>query len=171
MSIISTVANYGGKQPSNYQDIKQFVVSPTVSPAEWIFSKITTNGEIYITPANRKKSVYIYTDLYVNGSIFNTSDKNHKEEIVPISDSKIDQLFNLEPVEYKFKTDAKKTVHYGLIAQDVEKVYPELVSNIDLGFKTVNYMELIPLLLLKMKNMQKEIDDLREQIGTIKNGI
>ena len=35
----------------------------------------------------------------------------------------------------------------------------------------MNYMELIPLLLLKMKNMQKEIDELKEQIGTIKNGI
>jgi hypothetical protein len=171
MSIISTVANYGGKQPTNTQDIKQFVVSPTVSQAEWVFSKITTNGDIYITPSNRKKSVYIHTDLYVNGAIFNTSDKNHKEEIEPISESKIEKLLDLEPVEYKLKTDTKKKKHFGLIAQDVEEIYPELISDSNLGFKTVNYMELIPLLLLKMKNMQKEIDDLREQIGTIKNGI
>jgi hypothetical protein len=171
MSIISTVANYGGKQPTNTQDIKQFVVSPTVSQAEWVFSKITTNGDIYITPSNRKKSVYIHTDLYVNGAIFNTSDKNHKEEIERISESKIEKLLDLEPVEYKLKTDTKKKKHFGLIAQDVEEIYPELISDSNLGFKTVNYMELIPLLLLKMKNMQKEIDDLREQIGTIKNGI
>jgi hypothetical protein len=164
MSIISTVANYGGKQPTNTQDIKQFVVSPTVSQAEWIFSKISTNGEIYITPVNRTKSVYIYKDLYVNGSIYNTSDKNHKEEIEPISDSKIEKLLDLEPVEYKLKTDTKRKKHYGLIAQDVEEVYPELISDSNLGFKTVNYMELIPLLLLKMKNMQKEIDELKEQI-------
>ena len=164
MSIISTVANYGGKQPTNTQDIKQFVVSPTVSQAEWIFSKISTNGEIYITPVNRTKSVYIYKDLYVNGSIYNTSDKNHKEEIEPISDSKIEKLLDLEPVEYTLKTDTKRKKHYGLIAQDVEEVYPELISDSNLGFKTVNYMELIPLLLLKMKNMQKEIDELKEQI-------
>ena len=171
MSIISTVANYGGKQPSYAQNIKQFVVSPTFSQADWVFSKITTNGEISITPANKTKSVYIYKDLYVNGSIFNTSDKNHKEEIQQISDSKIENLFNLEPVEYKFKTDSKKIVHYGLIAQDVEKVYPELINDSNLGFKTVNYMELIPLLLLKMKNMQKEIDELKEQIGANKKDI
>ena len=90
MSLFSTVANYGGRQPSNSQNIKQFVVSPTVSQADWVFSKTTSTSEIFITPANRKRSVYIYTDLYVNGAIFNTSDKNHKEEIVPISDSKID---------------------------------------------------------------------------------
>ena len=171
MSLFSTVANYGGKQPTNSQNIKQFVVAPTVSQADWVFSKITSNGDIYITPANRKKSVYIYTDLYVNGSIYNTSDKNHKEEIEPISESKIENLFDLEPVEYKLKSDTTNKKHYGLIAQDVEEIYPELISDSNLGFKTVNYMELIPLLLLKMKNMQKEIDGLREQIGTIKNGI
>jgi hypothetical protein len=164
MSIISTVANYGGKQPSYTQNIKQFVVSPTVSQAEWIFSKISTTGEISITPANKTKSVYIYKDLYVNGSIYNTSDKNHKEEIEPISDSKIEKLLDLEPVEYKLKTDTKKKKHFGLIAQDVEEIYPELISDSNLGFKSVNYIELIPLLLLKMKNMQKEIDELKEQI-------
>jgi hypothetical protein len=171
MSIISTVANYGGKQPSYTQNIKQFVVSPTVSQAEWIFSKISTTGEISITPANKTKSVYIYKDLYVNGSIYNTSDKNHKEEIAPISDSKIEKLLDLEPVEYKLKSDTKNKKHYGLIAQDVEEIYPELISDSNLGFKTVNYMELIPLLLLKMKNMQKEIDELKEQIGANKKDI
>lgn len=172
MSLISTVANYGGKLPSNTQDIKQFVVSPTVSQASWIFSKIyKTSNDVYITPANNKKSVYIYTDLYVNGSIYNTSDKNHKEEIEPIDDSKIEKIFDLEPVEYKLKSDVKNKKHYGLIAQDVEKVYPELVTNIDSDFKNVNYMELIPLLLSKMKNMQKEIDILKEQIGSLKKDI
>ena len=177
MSLFSTVANYGGKIPTYTQNIKQFVESPTVSQANWVFSKITPNGELYITPANRKNSVYISTDLivknnlYVLGHIFNPSDVKLKEEIEPISDSKIENLFDLEPVEYKLKSDIKKKKHYGLIAQDVEKLYPELISDSNLGFKSVNYMELIPLLLLKMKNMQKEIDDLREQIGTIKNGI
>lgn len=177
MSIISTVANYGGKIPTTTQNIKQFVVAPTVSEADWVFSKISPTSDIYITPANRKKSVYIYTDLYVNkdlyvtGNIYNPSDVKLKENIEPISDSKIEKLLDLESVEYNLKSDIKKKKHYGLIAQDVEKNYPELISDSNLGFKTVNYVELIPLLLLKMKNMQKEIDELKEQIGTIKNGI
>ena len=174
---MSQIANYGAKHGDSNQFIKRFIVAPTVSQADWVFSKVTSNGEIYITPANKKKSVYISTDLivkndlYVLGHIYNPSDVKLKEEIEPISDSKIEKLFDLEPVEYKLKTEIKKKKHYGLIAQDVEEIYPELISDSNLGFKTVNYMELIPLLLLKMKNMQKEIDDLREQIGTIKNGI
>ena len=174
---MSQIANYGAKHGDSNQFIKQFIVAPTVSQADWVFSKITPTGDIYITPANNKKSVYISTDLivknnlYVLGHIFNPSDVKLKEEIEPISDSKIENLFDLEPVEYKLKSDIKKKKHYGLIAQDVEKLYPELISDSNLGFKSVNYMELIPLLLLKMKNMQKEIDELKEQIGTIKNGI
>ena len=171
MSLNNSTPNYGGKQPSNTQNIKQFVVSSTFSQADWIFSKISATGDIYITPINKEKSVYIYKDLYVNGSIYNTSDKNHKEQIEKISDYKIEKLFNLEPVQYRLKNDVKKKTHFGLIAQDVEEIYPELVTNIDAGFKNVNYMELIPLLLLKMKNMQKEIDELREQIVTIKKDI
>ncbi len=170
MSIISTVANYGGRQPSNTQSIKQFIVSPTASQADWIFSKLSpTSNNIYITPSNKKNSAYISTDLIVNkdlivnGSIYNPSDIKLKENIEVISNSKIEKLFDLEPVEYKLKSDTKHKKHYGLIAQDVEKVYPELINDSNLGFKAVNYMELIPLLLLKMKNMQKEIDELREQ--------
>jgi hypothetical protein len=47
-------------------------------------------------------------------------------------------------------------------------LYPELVSNNELGFKTVNYIEIIPILLSQMKNMQHEIDKLKEEIKKIK---
>ena len=166
MSLFSTVANYGGRQPSNSQNIKQFVVSPTVSQADWVFSKTTSTSEIFITPANRKRSVYIYTDLYVNGAIFNTSDKNHKEEIVPISDSKIDQLFNLEPVEYKFKTDVKKRIHYGLIAQEVEtllngKDFGGFIYDEETDSKGLRYDQFIPLLIKAIQELKAEIDLLK----------
>jgi hypothetical protein len=174
---MSEMSNYGGKRGDTTQFIKQFIISPTVSEADWIFSKIPPTNNTFITPASQKNSVYIYTDLIVNndltvnGSIFNPSDVKLKENIEVISDSKIEKLFDLEPVEYKLKSDTKNKKHYGLIAQDVEEVYPELINDNNLGFKAVNYMELIPLLLLKMKNMQKEIDELRGQIVTNKKDI
>lgn len=170
MSLIGTVANYGGRQPDNFTNVKQFVVSSSTSIADWVYSKVLQpNQTTVITPSNRKFSVYINTDLTVNqnltvnGAIFNPSDLNLKEQVETISNSKIEKLLNLEPIEYKFKNDTTKTIRYGLIAQDVEKIYPELVNNNDLGYKAVNYIELIPMLLLKMKDMQKEIDELKNR--------
>lgn len=163
MSLIGTVANYGGRQPDNFSNVKQFVVGPSSNIAEWVYIK-SSPGSLSITPARKKTSLTIDGDLTVIGSIFNPSDRLLKDEIKSISISKIENLFNLEPVEYKFKNDITKKIRYGLIAQDVEKIYPELVSNNDSDYKAVNYIELIPMLLSKMKEMQKEIDELREQI-------
>ena len=166
MSLIGTVANYGGRQPNNFQNIKQFVVSGG-SQAVWIYKR-QPNGLQVQTPADKISPVYISSDLYVNGSIFNTSDKILKDNIISISETKTQNVLNLNPVEYSFKSDINNKIHYGFIAQDVEKIYPELVKNSDLGYKTVNYIEIIPLLLSKMKDMQVEIDELREQINDCK---
>lgn len=160
MSLIGTVANYGGKQPSNTQDIKQFVVGAGGSYVVWIYKKLPTGLQV-ITPADSKKPVYLNNDLYVNGSIYNSSDATLKENIVLLSESRKANLSHLKPVEYSFKADSTHQLHYGFIAQDVEKIYPELVKTSAVGYKTVNYLEMIPLLISKMQDMQREIDELK----------
>jgi hypothetical protein len=162
MSLIGSVANYGGKQPDNSQNIKQFVVEAN-GLAFWIY-KTTSAGLKVQTPGNKTIPVYINSDLYVNGSIFNTSDVSLKENIETISESKVNNLLNLNPVKYTFKSDVKKKIHYGFIAQEIEGVYPELVKLGESGHKTVNYIELIPMLVSKINAMQKEIDDLKKII-------
>jgi len=159
MSLIGTVANYGGRQPDNSQNVKQFISSG--DPVIWTYKKMSTGINV-ITPVDKKRSVLIDNDLYVNGSIYNPSDINLKEKINVISEDKKNDLINLEPVEFEFKTDIKK--HYGFIAQDIEKIYPELVNKDEVGYKTVNYIEFIPLLLSKIKDMQKEIDKLKQHL-------
>jgi len=163
MSLIGTVANYGGKQPNNTQGIKQFVVSGGGSEAIWIYKKIQTGLKVQ-TPADTISPVYISTDLYVKGSIYNTSDEYLKKNIETISSSKIDDIINLKPVQYSFKDDNKNKVHYGFIAQDVEKIYPELVKNSEMGYKTINYIEFIPLLVKKINDNANEIEKLKLQI-------
>jgi len=165
MSLISTVANYGGKQPTNSSYIKQFVVSATSSDAFWIYKRLTnSNNSIVQTPADSKYPLYISNDLYVTGSIFNISDIKLKTMIEPLSKKNIDELFNINPVKYKFISDKQNKIHYGFIAQEVEKIYPELISNDYSGNKSVNYLEMIPILLSKMKIMQEELDELKKKI-------
>ena len=107
-------------------------------------------------------------DLLVLGSINNPSDINLKNNIEQIKTDS-NNLKNLNPVSFTFKDDEQNKKHFGFIAQELESLYPELVSNNELGFKTVNYIEIIPILLSQMKNMQMEIDKLKEDIYKMKN--
>jgi len=166
MSLFGSVANYGGKQPDNSQGIKQFVEGPG-SQAAWVYKRLP-NGLQVQTPADKVRPVYINSDLYVNGSIYNPSDRILKKDISEIAENDIERLSQLKPVSYLLKDDAKSKQHYGFIAQDFEQFYPELVKNSEMGYKTINYMELIPILVTKIQIMDKEMKMLKEEIHILK---
>lgn len=161
MSILTTNANYGGKIADYQTNIKQFYVS-TTGLVNWVYKKLNS-GLTVITPSDNTKAVLINNNLIVTGSIFNTSDERLKKNIEYLSNSESDvDLLSLNPIHFNYKHDNKEKIHYGFLAQDVEKILPELVENNNIsGYKTVNYQELIPLILLKMKKMQYEIDELK----------
>ena len=166
MSLFGTVSNYGGKQPDNSQGIKQFVEGPS-SQASWVYKRLP-NGLQVQTPANKTAPVYINSDLYVNGSIYNPSDATLKKDIQVVDREKIDKLIDLNPISFQFKNDIRSKKHFGFIAQDIEKIYPELVKNSEMGYKTVNYIELIPILVSKIQLMDKEIKELNNIILELK---
>jgi hypothetical protein len=166
MSLIGTIANYSGKQPSMQSYIKQFVVAPTNSEAFWYYKKLY-GGITVQTPVNNKIPVAIDNNLYVSGSIFNTSDLKLKDNIESLNLNKTNDLFNLNAVSFTFKSDTQKKIHFGFLAQEIEKIYPELVDENNIGYKSVNYTEMIPLLISKMKIMQNEIDGLKSKLETI----
>jgi hypothetical protein len=57
--------------------------------------------------------------------------------------------------------ETKKEI--GLIAQDLEQVYPELVSTDQDGYKSVQYSHLVPVLIEAIKEQQKQIEGLKKQ--------
>jgi len=163
------------RNPDIYQSIKLFP-SDQASFINWGIKKMKY-GSItnrYITPliSQNTTQTYIPNGLVVNGDIqannvfltgvLTTSDKRLKENIEDFDSN--DDLFTLNPIIFSYKDDLHKKKHIGLLAQDVELVYPELVQTNDMGFKSVNYQELIPIMLSKMKQIQNEIDVLKEQI-------
>jgi hypothetical protein len=121
--------------------------------------------------------VYISKDLFVNGTIYGSvvapSDISIKENIRDLSlEVDFNKLLELQPKQYTYKDDIEHKIHYGLIAQDVEKIYPNLIysikdedspsSNESTILKSINYVELVPLLLLKIQDLQKQIDELKK---------
>jgi hypothetical protein len=94
-------------------------------------------------------------NVTVNGTFTNPSDIQLKENIqnIPIVES--EKIMDISPVTY----ERENNKHYGFIAQDMEYIFPELViQNNSLNCKTINYLELIPLMISKMQNMQSQID-------------
>ena len=154
------MSNYGGRVDTQQGNVKQFITSS--QSAQWVYQRLN-NGLVVQTPAATKFPVLIKNDLIVTGSLYNTSDERLKENINKIKDETVDKLFTLNPILFSYKNDYKKKTHYGVLAQDVEKVFPELVKDNNVsGYKTVNYQELIPIILAKMKKMQHEIDELKQ---------
>jgi YVTN family beta-propeller protein len=68
--------------------------------------------------------------VYVNSSDklgTSTSSARFKENIVTIPDSNTDKFMQLRPVSFTYKEDASKLLNYGLIAEEVEPIYPEMI--------------------------------------------
>ena len=97
-----------------------------------------------------------------------SSDKNLKKNIIKI-DNALDKVMQLQGVEFDFINDASfgylKNHQIGLIAQEVEKVIPEVVGkNLD-GTLGVSYGHLVSLLIEAIKDQQEQINDLKKIIN------
>lgn len=160
MNSSSSGANYGGKQPTPTTYIKQFV-SSVPGYANWVYKNKNQKLLRYITPAT-EDNVVLEKDLTVKGSIHTISDNAVKENIKDLNPGFCNNLFSINPKEYNLIADSNKKTHYGILAQDLETYFPELVSTNHLSNKTVNYIELIPIIIAKMKEMQGEIDRLKQ---------
>src|SRR5262249_41618499 len=73
-------------------------------------------------------------------------------------------VYQLRPVTFHYKQDAPGVRQYGLVAEEVAKVYPEVVRRgADGKIEGVEYQELIPMLLNEVQHQQQEIAELRVQ--------
>lgn len=87
-----------------------------------------------------------------------------KEDIQDLSQT--DDLLKLRPVSFKYKTEKEKNLHYGFVAEEVEKVFPSLVLyDKEKQPYSVAYHEMAPLLLMEIQKLRKEIDDLKKRVA------
>jgi hypothetical protein len=130
---------------------------------------------------------------WFNGNVMCTgayfgSDRKLKTDIAPLSGS-LDKIMQLKPTTYKFRTNEFPNMNLpvnnqiGLIAQDLEKVFPDLVKDtpeetrIENGnkiqihpeFKAVQYVQLIPVLIGGIQEQQSTISELNKSVESLKN--
>jgi len=109
--------------------------------------------------ANRWKAVYA-----VNGTI-QTSDARQKKDVVDLRYGLAD-VMKLRPVSFRWKAAGDGDVHFGLIAQEVERVVPGVVRHgqSDAEPLGINYSDLVPLLINAVKTQQKTIENQAERL-------
>jgi hypothetical protein len=97
-----------------------------------------------------------------------TSDKRLKKNIQQISDA-LNKVLALRGVEFEWINNYQDTSfdnsrNIGLIAQEVEKVIPEVVDTDKVGYKSVHYGNLVALLVEAIREQQGQIDELKKVI-------
>jgi hypothetical protein len=90
---------------------------------------------------------------------FTSSDSRLKQNIEDISDA-LQKITQVEGKRYSFINDKQDRIHYGVIAQEIRNIFPSLVQENDQGYLSVNYMELIPVLIEALKVQQETINQL-----------
>lgn len=87
-----------------------------------------------------------------------TSDERLKSEVTTIENA-LEVVSNLRGVNYVFTESGKKNI--GVIAQEVELVIPEVVNEDQNGYKSVNYGNIVGLLIEAIKELKQEIKELK----------
>ena len=83
---------------------------------------------------------------------------------MPITDA-VEKVKQINGVAFTWKKDNTKDI--GVIAQNVEKVVPELVSTDNQGMKSVKYGNIVALLIEAVKEQQKQIDELKAKVAQL----
>lgn len=115
-----------------------------------------------------KAAVDVTTGNWVPGS-----DKRIKSNIQSLNSKKeLSKLMQVRPTSYQFKGAENQRTAYGVIAQELQEVYPEMV--IEMGEEKgqqlgVSYTELIPVLISAVQEQQAIIEELKERIETLEN--
>ena len=145
---------------SNANDTASGIITLSNSTA----STTKTTGALVVTGG-----VGISGALNVGGDVvaYASSDERLKDNIELISNP-IEKVQSLKGVTWNWNDNAdelqQSLPNVGVIAQDVEKVLPELVTDRDNGYKGVDYAKLTGLLIEAIKEQQKEIDELKSKI-------
>jgi hypothetical protein len=121
----------------------------------------TDNGDIIVTAA--MGGVILST----GGSSWSAYSDERLKTINHELSGSLDKLNTLRTVNYSWNTHSTGSSYYGVIAQEVEEVLPELVGEGRDGYKTVAYTELIPVLIDAIKELTAENTAIKARLDAI----
>jgi hypothetical protein len=117
-------------------------------------------------------TLWVYGSGYATGSFYSASDARWKKNINDLP-FKLNDLHKLRTVTYEWNREDYPDMRFsegteiGILAQDLEKVFPALVKTDQKGFKSVDYSKLSVVLLKAVQDQQDVIDKQQSQISDL----
>ena len=105
----------------------------------------------------------VSNDLTVSGDVVISSDARLKSNIVSLG-STLPKLLQIDGKSYEMKGKQK----IGVLAQEIQEVFPELVTQDDNEMLAVNYQGLVPVLINALKEQQSEIETYRDEVSELR---
>lgn len=119
--------------------------------------------------------LYVIGSAGATGGFWTASDIRLKQNVKSIDrDGVIDKVKEMDVIKFNYNDEYAKGTkpaennYIGIIAQEIEKSFPELVRTDEKGYKAVNYDGLTAVLLQAIKDQQKQIDLLKEEVELLK---
>lgn len=107
-------------------------------------------------------------NIMIAGSLNQNSDIRLKKDITQLANA-LSNIDKIRGVTYHWKDkNADQKIQIGVIAQEVEKVYPELVKTKGDGFKTVNYVQMVAVLIEGVKELNTKVEKLETENTQLK---
>lgn len=125
--------------------------------------RIASTGEVGIGTTAPAVALDVSGSIQYTGDLTDVSDRRLKQNIQPL-EGELDKVSQVQAVSFEMK-DRPGVVELGVIAQDIEEIYPELVKTADddMQTKSVNYVGLIAPMLQAMRELKAEVETLKIQ--------
>ena len=125
----------------------------------------TETSGIVVRIGHTTSEVYTGQNLTVNGTLTEVSQREMKTNIEPIENI-LPAVLQMQGVSFDWKKDKNEKNQYGLIAEDVEKILPNLVSHDEEGkAQGIQYSKMTAVLLEAIKEQQIQIDELKSKLN------
>jgi hypothetical protein len=121
---------------------------------------VTENGNVGI--GTTSPSYKLHVEGKILGENVSPSDARWKEDVETIDDARVSRM---RGVSYQWVDKSRgEGSQLGVIAQEVEEVFPEVVSTDNQGYKSVAYSKLVAPLIEAVKELKSENKDLRARL-------
>ena len=141
------------------------------APTEWFSTDVLLvagNGSS-LTARSNALTLLKNGNLTIAGTLTQSSDLRFKKEIEPLA-SALDGVLGLRPIRYRFRENTGHPTdrQIGLGAQDVERIFPELVHRDSQGHLSVAYTQLAAVLVRAVQEQQQMIEALRAEVAALR---